>query len=378
MYSKDMAQLSYNQVLSDIYEETARDLYVYQTEYSDDVDENQLDYSNNELTDPEAFNEYFGDRGQPDHVIQPQANDADRDNVNYSRSVRTIVLNVDTRFRKNASISGSVEYIPLPGGLKCITFAKSVVPISNFSFNLSRLYKNITTVKLTSVEFNNSFYTFSTSRGNTSFIIQTNTTVIPITIPDGNYPVIYNATTPTDTTTLIGIIQSQLTATSITINYDITTDTVYFTTSSVINITILFPTNGLGTVLGFNEISYTSLNSTTNLYAENSPDPIVDEYIYIRVNDWDLLHHESMNQTYFYSLAKIQLPTTKNTVVFDSNYTNSSTKQYKFEKPINIQRLDVSVLDSNGIILNLRNDFSFTLELGQVNDSRVFEKLLED
>jgi hypothetical protein len=378
MYSKDMAQLSYNQVLSDIYEETARDLYVYQTEYSDDVDENQLDYSNNELTDPEAFNEYFGDRGQPDHVIQPQANDVDRDNVNYSRSVRTIVLNVDTRFRKNASISGSVEYIPLPGGLKCITFAKSVVPISNFSFNLSRLYKNITTVKLTSVEFNNSFYTFSTSRGNTSFTIQTNTTVIPITIPDGNYPVIYNATTPTDTTTLIGIIQSQLTATSITINYDITTDTVYFTTSSVINITILFPTNGLGTVLGFNEISYTSLNSTTNLYAENSPDPIVDEYIYIRVNDWDLLHHESMNQTYFYSLAKIQLPTTKNTVVFDSNYTNSSTKQYKFEKPINIQRLDVSVLDSNGIILNLRNDFSFTLELGQVNDSRVFEKLLED
>jgi hypothetical protein len=423
-----MSDLTYNQVLSDIYEENARDLYVHQTEYSDDEDKpayQETDYDVNELEDPEEFNQFGGDRGQPSHVIQASAKDQSKSSVKSGKGIRTIVLNIDSSFRtnqSNAPVNPDTTYTlprnqygvpPLPLGALChLPDVKVASPISNYVFNLSRLYRNITTVKLTSVEFNNSFYAFSSNRGNTSFTITFtpsggSASVYTITIPDGNYPNVVNPTTGTiylpsppavspnttiDNTTLLGIIQTAINGTAlntiITIKYSPSQHVVYFECGTSLDTTIInFPLNGIGYNLGFIEIEYlASLVAIPDgsgflnpgIIAENSPDSIKDNYIYLRINDWNLLDHQGMNQTVFSAFAKLQLPVDKNTTVFDNNYTNSSTKEYKFEKPVNIQKLNISVLDAYGNILNLRNNFSFTIELGQINDNSIYEKLLED
>jgi hypothetical protein len=148
---------------------------------------------------------------------------------------------------------------------------------------------------------------------------------------------------------------------------------------------ITFPTtetssykNGIGYNLGFTGTTYTSVLSggTNKIFPEIFPDVIQDKYIYVSINDWNLVQHQSINQTYFPVFAKVQLPGTKNTIVFDSNYTNSSTKEYFFQQPVNIQRLEIKLLDSYGNVLEMNGDnWSMTLELRQVNDSATYEAL---
>ena len=98
----------------------------------------------------------------------------------------------------------------------------------------------------------------------------------------------------------------------------------------------------------------------------------------MQINDWSLVHHQDVNQTTFPAFAKIQLPGTKNTMIFDGNYINSSTKEYFFPQPVNIQRLEIKLLDSFGNVLDLDGEnWAMTVELKQVNDSATYEALNE-
>ena len=262
-------------------------------------------------------------------------------------------------------------------------------------------------------------------------ILDPPTDSITINISDGNYTKLVNSTTGTpllppdsngfvypDRSTLLGRIQYHMnvefnnllygsTSTrmlypTFVINYDQNTNAVFFQYSNGtddtgdlgyswykdVPFTITFPEYGLGYYLGFTETSYTSVStdfppdSNSNFYEEIisdlAPNTEPDKYIYLKINDWNLIDHQSSYQTSFSAFAKIQLPSTKNTIIFDSNYTNSSTKEYVFEKPINIQRLDINFLDSLGKPLPLRDNYSFTIEIKQVNNIAVYQKLLED
>lgn len=421
-------ELNYQQILAEVYDDNAKNLLATQPDYEDDEDREpyeEYDYDGNELPDPDEFNKHHGDRNKPEHVIKPKPAEggAGTSNLNHKTQIKNLVLNIDGNFRGNVVPATPINC----NGTTAEGVIEGTNP-SNFVLLTSRLYKNITSVKLTSMEFQNTFYTFSASRGNTSFNVQTNTEgPILITIPDGNYPYLVNQTTGTpylpysanppisnnsvpDVTTLLGAIQSIIlrnanTYTSlqnITINYSPQQHKIYFNHPATAGFyfNIIFPSsttnpngNGIGYNLGFLQQSYPSifqeippnnfslfplgLNSAT-IIADTAPDQIQDRYVYLQINDWNLVEHQEYGQTHYAVFAKIQLPTQKNTTVFDNNYINSSTKEYIFEQPVNIQRLVISMLDVYGNVLELNGaSFSMTIELKQVNDSSVYEKLLE-
>ena len=385
---------SYQQLLAEQYEENARNLLVYQKQYEDEDDENgdvehdsRGNYEDREVPNPEEFNKFHGDRGKPEHVIQPKATEKQKNALKRDTDVRNIVLNIDSMFR--GSVLPSVVSSPAqdfnPGATS-----------SWFVFSTSQIYKNITSVKLTSVEFPNTFYTFSAARGNTSFTLTIDSGpdagTYTVTILDGNYQNSNTVLTlvPTNLiTTIEDYIQNDLGITTFSVDYDVIKHRITFNYPSS-SFTITFPSstsnpykNGIGYNLGFYQKTYNSVFTGApillhQIEGDTPPDVIQDKYIYLQINDWSLVHHQDVNQTTFPAFAKIQLPGTKNTMIFDGNYINSSTKEYFFQQPVNIQRLEIKLLDSFGNILETDGEnWSMTVELRQVNDSSTYEALNE-
>jgi hypothetical protein len=211
-----------------------------------------------------------------------------------------------------------------------------------------------------------------------------------VVIPDGNYQN-SNEVLTLDPTTLIQTIQSEITTsvgngglgiTGFTITYNDQTQKITFSFNA--SFTITFPEsnsnvykNGIGYNLGFYKQSYTSTALRTNqITSDILPDAVQDKYIYIQINDWNLIDRQDMNQTSYPVFAKIQLPGTKNTIIFDSNYINSTTKEYFFQQPINIQKMEIKLLDALGNVIDTNGEnWSMTLELKQVNDFSTYEEL---
>lgn len=372
--------LNYQQILAEVYEDNARNLLVHPNEYSDEEEDayETHDYDANSLPDKEEFNKFHGDRNKPEHVIKPES----KEHTKYKRpDVRTIVLNIDGAFRGNivpntaTTCSGAPAEDQNPG-----------TNSSQFVFSAHKIYRNITSVKMTSMEFANTFYTFSSARGNTSFSILFNSgpfsgTTYTITIPDGNYKTpdsLKDAINKAITTSSPG--NTDLSS-ALSIDYNENEHQFVF---SYANATLTFPTsitnpygNGIGYNLGFINTSYTDgpLSLRASDYA---PDIVQDTYVYLQINDWNLLEHQQYGQTFFSVFSKIQLTGVKNAIIFDNNFTNSSTKEYVFPQPVNLQKFEIRMLDAYGNTLDLRNgSFSMTLELQQVNSSAVYEDLLK-
>lgn len=380
---------TYQQLLAEQYEENAKNILVYQHQYENEDDENgdvehdtRGNYEDREVPNPEEFNKFHGDRGKPEHVIQPKATDKQKNALKRDTDVRNIVLNIDSMFR--GSVIPSVVSSP---GQDFNPGATS----SWFIFSTSQVYKNITSVKLTSVEFPNTFYTFSAARGNTTFTLTIGSNPpVDVIIPDGNYQNSNTVLTlvPTNLITAIeDYIQNDLGLASFSVDYDVVKHRITFN-YALSPFTITFPAstsnpykNGIGYNLGFYQTTYSSVFTGGPLFlhqieGDTPPDVIQDKYIYLQINDWSLVHHQDVNQTTFPAFAKIQLPGTKNTMIFDGNYINSSTKEYFFPQPVNIQRLEIKLLDAFGNILESDGEnWSMTVELRQVNDSATYEAL---
>jgi hypothetical protein len=382
---------TYQQLLAEQYEENSKNLLVFQKQYEDEDDENgdveydsRKKYEDQEVPDPDEFNKFQGNRGKPEHVIQPAPTDKTKSALKRDTDVRNIVLNIDSMFRGSAIPSAPVSNPPEdfnPGSIS-----------SWFVFSTSQIYRNITSVKLTSVEFPNTFYSFSALRGNTTLTLTItsgpNAGTYPITIPDGNY-LTSNTVLTLDPSTLITAIEDYIQGTlgiaAFAIDYDPVAHRIGFTFTHPFTIT--FPEsssnpyrNGIGYNLGFYRKTNTAaLNVVAyELTSDVPPDVIQDKYIYIQINDWSLVHHQDVNQTSFPAFAKIQLPGTKNTMIFDGNYLNSSTKEYFFQQPVNIQRLEIKLLDAFGNVLETDGEnWAMTVELRQVNDSSTYEALNE-
>lgn len=363
--------LNYQQILAEVYEDTARNTLVYQNEYSDEEQEayEKYDYEVNDLPDKDEFNKHH-DRNKPEHVLKP---DPKEHNKHKRPEVRTIVLNIDGAFRGNIVPSGDT----LCNG----TQSENQHPGTNsshFVFMTNKVYRNITSVKMTSMEFYNTFYTFSTARGNTSFTITVGSTVYPITIGDGNYKAYSD---------MVTAISNALTAAAVpvTFDYDPISHTFIFASTSGGGEIITFPSttnsygNGIGYNLGFLNSSYTiPTSSPFKLASDVAPDLVQDTYVYLQINDWNLLEHQQYGQTFFSVFSKIQLTGAKNTIIFDNNFTNSSTKEYVFPQPVNLHRFEIRMLDAYGNTLDLRNGaFSMTIELQQVDSSAVYEDLIK-
>lgn len=407
--------VTYAELLAEQYEENARDMLVYQQEndYNEDVKSHASeDYSDMLLSNTEEFNR-FQERHDTKNIINPTGEDTKK-GAKTDVDIRTIVLNIDGKFRGNIS----------PRAPVCSTFPHEDTLLqgtssSHFVFMASQIYRNISSVKLTSLEFYNTFYTFSGQRGNTVFYINTiepsgyEAGPYTVTIPDGNYLNIVNPTTGTmylpsslggglDTTTFTGAIQNAIqnaltgSSVSISINYSAIQHKISFLCSTPnASFSISFPQsntnpsqNGIGYNLGFLGLSYTSSLQVApgsvggilqqRIISDTVPDVIQDTYVYLQVNDWNLVKHQEYGQTFFPAYAKITLPGTKNTLVFDNNYLNSSSKEYFFSQPENLQRFEIKMLDAYGNVLDLNGgNFSMTLELKQVNKFSIYQKMLE-
>lgn len=358
-----MEHLTYQQILAEHYEENAKKLLVQQQDYEDeDVDAYDKDeYDENELEDKQLFNR-FQPRHSEENIIQPSK--AEHDPLRHKVKSRTRVLNIDGKFRGFISPSNPTNTVCTGNSIVTPDIGETTGTSSSyFVFMPSRVFKNVTSIKLTSFEFPNVFYTFSAVRGNTTLYIDG----APITIPDGNYSI----------DDLITTLNNHLPA-GVTVQYSSVTNRVTFSKASSFNLSFsnIAPIgNGIGYNLGFTNFNYSSLTSYT---AEYLPDVIQDTYVYLAINDYNLVEHQEYGQTHFDAFAKITLPTGKGAVIYDNNYSNSSTKEYHFPQPVNISRFEIKVLDSYGQVLDLQGaNFSMTLELQEVIDSGLYEKMRE-
>jgi len=396
--------LNYQQILAEVYEDNARNRLVEQNEYSDEEKEpyEDHDYDVNELPDPEDFNKYHGDRNKPEHVIIPPAKQdaGGKSGVKHDTDVKTIVLNIDGAFRGNivpaspTNCDGSLAEHQLinQSVFSLNTNTTFVLPTAtnpaDFVIALNKQYKNISSVKLTSMEFFNCFYTFSAQRGNTTFMYQfagDPTTVYYAKIPDGAYSSYTDFANDIQTT--MNDSNANTSGNTFTVTYSDKQHQLVISCATS-GFTINFPTttntptnNGIGYNMGFVNQSYSALTPSSSGYSivsDTVPDIVQDRYVYLVINDWNLVEHQIYGQTTQSAFAKIQLNGQKYTTIFDNNYSNSSTKEYTFQQPVNLQRLQISMTDTYGNILNMRGaTFSMTLELKQVNNSAVYQKLLE-
>lgn len=370
-----MEDLTYQQILAEQYEENARNLLVQQQDYEeDDVDTyEKQDYTNNELADKELFNR-FQPRHTADNIIQPSK--AEHDPLRHKIKSRTRVLNIDGKFR--GFINASNPTTTTCNGNSILTPDIGEMSGTNSSYFVclpSRSFKNVTSIKLSSFEFPNTFYTFSTTRGNTSFQVYILGVPTQVTIPDGNYSI----------TELITLITPKLPA-GVTIGYSSNTNKVTFTSTSMFS--IVFPSsntnpngNGIGYNLGFSSLTPSTISPSAGTYISVSDlfiDTVQDTYVYLAINDYNLVEHQEYGQTHFDAFAKVTLLSGKGTIIYDNAYANSTTKEYHFPQPVNITRFEIKVLDAYGQILDLQGaNFSLTLELQEVIDSGLYEKMRE-
>lgn len=373
---------SYQQILAEQYEETARNLLVYPNEYEDDeqVAEHETHaYDTQEVENPDEFNAF-----QPRHslrnIIQPASTFDDKGtaSIRYTKDVRTLVYNIDSRFRNAIAITSTTNTFPLQAS-------------SNFAFRLGKVIKNISSVKLTSFEVPNTFYTFSDARQNKSFTVTVGGTTKLITTNDGNY-LQSGSDKLIDYTALATAYQAGLTfafpAESFTVVYNTSsnritianTNSFTLSFSPVITLPSLGVTstnrdNGVGYFLGFQQYQYTGSTSYT---AEFCPQLIGDSYVYLSINDWNNVEHQNYNQSNFYVFVKILLTGGKNAVIIDTPVTNPTNKEYHFIQPANINLLQIKILDAFGKIIDLDGaNISMTLEFNEVLNLALYEKLRE-
>ena len=379
--------LTYQQVLAEVFDENAKNTLVFQHEFEDDdIQEHTThEYENKELEEPELFNKFQGDRGKPEHVIKSEAVDHRISSVKHSTRFRNNVINIDGKFR---SLIITNE------------FSSTTSNSAFFAFRPARQYVNVSSIRITSFEFSNSFYTYSALRGNTNFWISDDLTIpkkYSVTIPDGNYETT-DILSLAINTMLLRIVGTQ----KWSIQFMVNLGTFYFINSiSSAPWSITFPSttdnptnNGLGYNLGFSQTYYTNFPNSTGLffttkttvvtgtldaiYGDSYPDLIQDTYVFLKLQDWNVIEHHTSTQNSFQAFMKIPLNTSKNTTIYDNNSTNTTTKEYIPQQPINVNLITIKMVDAWGHQLVLRNStFSITLEIKEVLDSQTYEKLLE-
>jgi hypothetical protein len=404
---------TYQEMLAEIYEENAANQYVLDRFYEDeDVDGFDEDkYSELAIEDKNEFNKFQGDRNKPDNVVKPppSMNEQGKASYGYNKDIRTTVVNIDGRFRETSVPNNNRNSRSACAAEAAIVSAFGASSGTEFAIMLGRQYKNVTSVKITSLELENSFYTFTAldpvsglGRENTNFNIKLDADIgsagatgATVTIPDGNYDLPLLISTVISTT--LSSVESKYGLTGTT-GYTGNTGYFYFgitqdprnlklTLTSNHEFNIDFPVtadnftkNGLGYNLGFyntndNLSTYTAPYTLT---AETRPDVIQDYYIYLKINDWYQVQHQYPDQTKLSAFLKVPITVPKFTVQYDNIQLDTTTKEYFFPQPTNIQKLEISVVDTYGAVLDMHGgSFSMSLAINEILQSNIYEKMLQ-
>ncbi len=263
---------------------------------------------------------------------------------------------------------------------------------TDFNIVLPYYFKNVFSLRLSSLQLPNVMYNISSANGNNSFYIEVENGGPNgvITMPDGNY----------DISNFISVLQTQintqLSTSNFLVEYDQYTHKITISYSDPSNFTMIFyrsipkiidksckynkPDNdyrknecvdisqiykNLGWFMGYRKSIYDGSNIFTTEGVYNSS-PY--DYVYFTLNDYN--NSQSQNIFGMFSksilgdniLAVIPVTCKSFNICFD-NGVNILEKKREYYGPVNIQRLKIQLLNQYGEVLNLNNmDFSFSIE----------------
>ena len=385
------------------FEPNAKDLLTASFVEYDDIeahDTNQL----HELEDQHEFQRPQGSHQaatiMPDPVKNVHRTTSD---VRYDKDTYTHVISIDSRFRTDQGSNPS-----------------------NFLFKLVSPIKNVISVRLSSLEIPNTWYTFSDIRGNTSMVIQStdgngNFTVFDRTkIEEGNYSVntlrdddilleLYNKLNDTVATANLtfGVYFSSVTG-KLTLacfqnnNFPVVQGTPLsafdYNNQPKTDPTktgtpgypppVLFSINfadgkfsnrdsnfGLGYNLGFRiyQTDYAYAQAATSII-----DVLDSNYVFLSLNpDWRVVEHNQPDGNQTPAFAKVIVDVAKNDIVYDNGY-NTITRRFVLRQPTNITAFNIAILDEYEEYVQLEGgNVSMTLEVIEVLHASLYESMRE-
>lgn len=353
-----------------------KDLLVEHNVFDQEVEGD--DHHEDELDDQEEFQK-FGGSHQEASYIGPQklSKTTHTTAVDYDKAVQVHVISVDSRFRTNRSDANF-----------------------DFLYKLVNQIKNVVSVRVSSIEIPNTWYTFSQYCGNTSFIVTVlsnavgSPTELPftVTIPEGNYSLDTNLNNCLQT-----VLMNALNVAVPEHNFTVTLSTItgLLTISSPYEFSLDFSQGifagrsdnwGLGYNLGFRDSDFLPppannptqrmTPDTTSITASMLPDVLGPNYIFLSLNpDWRTVEHSHPDHSNAAAFAKIIVDVNKNDTIYD-NGSNLITKTYTLKQPTNVNSLKVTLFDEYGQLVILKGgNVSITLEITEVQDSALYESL---
>jgi hypothetical protein len=372
---------TYQELLAEIYDETAKNVLVHQNEY-DDESVGPDDHHPDELEDQEEFQKPQGSR----QIVEVQQNiptyaDKTKFSVTYDRDVQTRVINIDSRFRTVPNELIATEQ----------SIAKLMTSSTDFLYKLVNPVKNVISVRLSSIEIPNTYYDFSDLKGNISMRIlypsgQT-TAYYDVLLSEGNY--IVDSTSNTMPNNLMIELENKLNANtlglSFQINYNFITSkvTIVETTNKIFDIDFVTTSNfreresdwGLGYNLGFNKTGYTGQFSYTGIKIVNA---VGANYLFLQLDpDWKVITHRNITRSEISAFAKIVVDVPKNAIIYD-NGANTLTKEYWLTKPTTVRSFQIKLTDLYGNIVDLAGeDISLTVELKEVMNTSLYNHYVD-
>ena len=353
------------------YKFNPKDLFVEHNELEEEQELETTAHNNNhtELENKEDFQKFGGSyhqAGAPPPLPDINSDQYLKNSVLYEKNIRTHVINIDSRFRTDP-----------------------VDPSTDFTFKLKNPMRNIISLRISSIEFPNTYYTFSKARQNTTFLLyyfrgplDVNKQQKIVSIPDGNY-------SPEE---LVDTINEILIDNPVSISYNpikgkILFDSQYYFEVDILGTSLAFSNriydNGLGYNLGLRQLSSSELlkavKETTGiqiykLEGNSIVDTIDNNYIFISLDpDWKVITNYTKDKELHYSFAKVIINVPKGSVLYD-NGANTITKEYWFQQPTDITIIPVRISDPYDQTIDLSGmDFSFSLEIKEIRNAALHE-----
>jgi len=262
-----------------------------------------------------------------------------------ARPVITRLICVDTLFRPQYSFTKSTDFI----------------------YTCPEYVKNVTSLKISSIEIQHAWYNFSDLAQNNIFNITYLDTLYTVKIQEGNY----DAFTISD---------AVLTNNPNTLQLTITTDvsTAKTTIQGNVPFSINFGVSGLllqqtaGWSLGFRKQTYEGESSYTS---EGAYGASFDNYFFVDVDDFHsnfltdavVSVTQGLNGSPFYLgntiMAKIPITTNANTIIFN-NGSDLLFKTREYFGPVKLERLRIRLLNKFGSVIDMNdNDYSIAFEI---------------
>lgn len=208
--------------------------------------------------------------------------------------------------------------------------------------------KNVIELNISSIEMPNAFNFINTTKGNNVINIDSSDN----TIASGSY----------SKNELIALLNN--TDPGLVFSYSSTTGKVSIENTSGTTKTIVFTslTNGyesLGEILGFENTTYTILNTNT-LESTNVMTIPQEKYIFLKINDYGNIWNN--NKKY---IAKILLDnSTRYDDINQETILKLITNKVTFKKPTDINHLNLSIYDYKDKLISMNGaNYSLTLEL---------------